>query len=586
MIFTPFTQRSQGLFFLLSLLFAALYAGLVIVPALSHEYAIQDDARQHIFWMQRYIDPALFPNDYIADYFQSVAPWGYRLLYRTLSIFGVAPNIASKIFPLFLSLTAAGYSYYLTVTFFPIPLAGFLSSLLLSQSLWYSHELASATPRGFLYPIFLAFLYYLARGQRRALLVCLLILVGFYPQMALVALGVLALRLVKWQSRPLKLSPKWQDYGFFLFSFVLVASSIFLSKLGTEAGHVVSRIEAMTMLEFQPSGRSEFFTSGFPYWLHGRSGLLHKRTFVPPTVLAGLALPFWRWLPGHGTRFKSLHPSIFVLVQLLVASLGLYVLAHGFLFSLHLPNRYTSHSLRIAISIAAGINWSVLLVSLWASDRSARGTLLPSSTPNSPPSRSASMPIARLGSGLIFLLLVLYPFLLLPGFPKVGYLNREVNRPLYEYLEAQPKDTLVAALSVEASDIPSLARRSVLVSSEHAIPYHLNYYRLFRERAIALITAQYTPDPDVVRAFINRYGVDLWLLDRAAFQADYLRRNKWIRQYQPAAEQAAQALAAGKIPLVQQAISTCTVFTTETLVLLDAQCVGQVGNPPALLSQP
>jgi len=37
---------------------------------------VPDDARQFMFWMQRWFDPALFQHDVIADYFESVAPVG------------------------------------------------------------------------------------------------------------------------------------------------------------------------------------------------------------------------------------------------------------------------------------------------------------------------------------------------------------------------------------------------------------------------------------------------------------------------------------------------------------------------------
>jgi len=52
---------------------------------------VQDDARQHVFWMQRFLDPALFPRDLIADYFQSVAPAGYTAIYQMMAGVGINP---------------------------------------------------------------------------------------------------------------------------------------------------------------------------------------------------------------------------------------------------------------------------------------------------------------------------------------------------------------------------------------------------------------------------------------------------------------------------------------------------------------
>jgi len=73
----------------LSLLIATLYGTLALQPAFSSEYVVQDDARQHVFWMRRFLDPELFPNDIIANYFQSVAPLGYRALYYFMAKLGL-----------------------------------------------------------------------------------------------------------------------------------------------------------------------------------------------------------------------------------------------------------------------------------------------------------------------------------------------------------------------------------------------------------------------------------------------------------------------------------------------------------------
>jgi hypothetical protein len=66
----PSTQPYSypGIFWLShSLTFSVIYAALALGKAFSSEYVVQDDARQHVFWMMRFIDPALFPNDIIAN---------------------------------------------------------------------------------------------------------------------------------------------------------------------------------------------------------------------------------------------------------------------------------------------------------------------------------------------------------------------------------------------------------------------------------------------------------------------------------------------------------------------------------------
>src|SRR3712207_5796362 len=88
------TSKSRlGFWFSLSLTFAAIFALWGLKQGFSSEYVVQDDARQHVFWMQRFLDPTLFPNDLIADYFQSVAPSGYIAVYRLMAALGINPLV-------------------------------------------------------------------------------------------------------------------------------------------------------------------------------------------------------------------------------------------------------------------------------------------------------------------------------------------------------------------------------------------------------------------------------------------------------------------------------------------------------------
>ena len=70
-------DRLWNLSLSISLGFAVFCCYLALREGFSSQWVVQDDARQHVFWMLRYLDPQLFPDDLIADYFQSVAPVGY-----------------------------------------------------------------------------------------------------------------------------------------------------------------------------------------------------------------------------------------------------------------------------------------------------------------------------------------------------------------------------------------------------------------------------------------------------------------------------------------------------------------------------
>jgi hypothetical protein len=197
-----------------SLLFAAICGALGLKKAFRGEYVVQDDARQHVFWMQRFLEPELFPHDLIADYFQSVAPPGYPALYRLMARIGRHPLLFNKLLAAVLGPVTTAYCFGLCVQIFPIPATGFIAASQLNQNLWMTFDLVSATPRAFAYPLFLAFLYYLSR---RSLLPCLaaIALQGlFYPRTAFISAGVLFLQPWKWEGSRPRLSGNRRDYLF------------------------------------------------------------------------------------------------------------------------------------------------------------------------------------------------------------------------------------------------------------------------------------------------------------------------------------------------------------------------------------
>jgi hypothetical protein len=131
--------------FFLSLLFAAVCGGLGLKQALRGEYVVQDDARQHLFWMARFLDPSLFPHDLIADYFQSAAPYGYTTLYRLMATIGLDPLLFGKL----LQWNGAHRHQLLFQPCLQICRAPLriLAAILLNQNLWMKSDLVSGTPR-------------------------------------------------------------------------------------------------------------------------------------------------------------------------------------------------------------------------------------------------------------------------------------------------------------------------------------------------------------------------------------------------------------------------------------------------------
>jgi hypothetical protein len=579
-MFQPTTRvRAHFPWLLAAMTIAAIYGGLMLQQGFATPYTIQDDARQHVFWMQRFGDPALFRGaskggDLIADYFQAVAPAGYTALYRTAAALGLEPLVFCKLLPLPLMVIIGGLGYGIGAQLLPLPIAGFASSVLLSQSVAMTDSVASGTPRAFIYPLFAAFLY--GRLRRSAWICWLaLILQGlFYPQLLLICGGTLALGLLDWKTGrlgALKLTTdrqlRWLCGGG-LVAAILAMLPYALIKHGF--GPVISAAEARQMLEFLPKGRSSFFNDQSPekFWFRGRAGLNLSAALTPATNLLGFGLirSRWRgWPWSKSPLLQALSPEVAVLGQLLIASAACFFAAHALLFKLHLPSRYSGHSLRLVFCAAAGVVLVLVLERLWTGIRSAA---------------ISGQSFRRIGGAVLLSTLVsLLLFLPLAAkrFPASAYFRPE-SEALIDFLRLQPKESLVASLMADTAFIPSLAQRSVLVSPEYAIPYHLGYYREFSKRAAELVEAQFSSDPAVVRRFIDRYGVTHWLLDGDSFRLNVVENDRWIRSFQPATQTAiaqlkAAQLDAKRVPVVKAAIDRCSTFQLDGRIVLDANCI-------------
>lgn len=534
---------------------------MVLHRAFAGEYVVQDDWRQH-FWLRRLLDPQLFPNDLIANYFQSVSPWGFTTVYQIFASLGIDPFLVAKLLPPVLGLITTAYGFALSQQLLPIPFTGFLTALLLNQLIWSHDDIASATPRAFMPPIFLAFLYYLLRREAKgplwkSLLPCgvTIVLEGlFYPQYVFVFAGLLVLTLVHWQQGRLRLSSERRDYWFcgvgLLVAFLVMLPFALSSN---SYGPVITAAEARQLPEFYAEGRGRFFLRdpGL-YWLTGnRSGLFP--TFKPPLMGLGLLLPFLLRFPDRFPLIRQVrHTGI--LLRIVIVAFTLFFAAHALLFKLHLPSRYTNYTLRYVLIFSTAIVLTLLLEAGWRWMQAAPGY------------RTA---IVWGGIGLIGAALLFYPRYI-DNFPADEYRKGQIPE-LYQFFAQQPKDTLIASLSEEVDNIPIFSERSILVGREYAIPYHKGYANQFRQRSVDLIRAHYTRDPAQLANFIQTYGVDYWVVNRRSFRPTFLNGLQF-KQYPDAAAEARQNMEQGPSILADR-LKACTLVQEDSLAVVASDCL-------------
>ncbi|MEO1427764.1 MAG: hypothetical protein AAFV71_01605 [Cyanobacteria bacterium J06633_8] len=566
-------SRKRTIFwFSFSITFAVINAILGLQQAFSSEYVVQDDARQHVFWMMRFLDSNLFPNDFIADYFQSVAPVGYSSIYNWFAILGVNPLFLSKLLPLVLGIISTAYCFALCMRIFPVPITGFIATVILNQNLWMRSDLASATGRAFTYPLMFAFLYYLLSRSLLPCLVSIGLLGVFYPQCVFICAGILIIRIWNWQTGSFRFSQERERYIFCIVGLG-VAFLVMLPYAikSSEFGPVITVNQARQLPELFLGGRSVFFNDNlFYYFLYGRSGIITANLFAPTTIFTALILPFIRQFRTKFPLLRKLNSDVMLLPQILLVSLVMFIASHILLFKLYLPSRYTQYSLIIVLVLYAAITLTIML-----------DTILSIGS-----KQTISYSLTRQFFAISFTvfisitLLFYYPFFI-KNFPKSGYVTG--NFPvLYEFFKKQPKDTLIASIASEADNLPTFSQRSILAAREYAIPWQFGYYQKFRQRTIELIQAEYSSNLADVKNLVQKYGIDFWLLEPETFTPDYIKRSKWLKQYLLSdltedklvklTNGIFQSLQEGNVPALSKMVPNCTVAEIQSFVVVDAKC--------------
>ncbi|MEB3294491.1 MAG: hypothetical protein VKJ24_15145 [Synechococcales bacterium] len=541
----------------LTLAFAILYGIMALFKAFRAEFVVQDDARFYLYWMARLTDPTAMPQDFIADYAQAVTPQGFTLLYRWAAHGGVDPLLFSKCLPFLLGILSALEMYYLAIAIVPIPLTAFLSSLILNQSLWFRDDLASATPRAFIYPCLLFLLYGLVKSRFWMMGLAIALQSFLYPPFTLVCLCLLAVHLwQQWRSHALT-----QELGQRSIGVMAIGIATFLPYLFASGSFapVVSLAEGVKMLEFGSQGRLAYFMgSPWQFILFGEhSGLIPG--MMPPLIWISLLLPVV-WKSAH-LKFQTAKP---LLLNLLLTSVGLWGLAHGVWLRLYFPSRYVNHTFRIAAAIASAIVLTLLIDKSWQLWRD-----------RSQCDRSRNAKLGCIISSVLLLLLVGYPHF--SDFPRTNY-RISTESGLFQTLRNVPNDRLVATLSEVANSIPVFAQRSVFFSREMANPYHLGYYRPLRQRIADALIAQYSPNFQDFATVVQRYGIDYWLVERNGWQPSYLqdKSKRWLSSIEP---EYSKSLMQGRSSWLSQQEHSCQLWQDDRLTLLDTSCLLKQSAP-------
>jgi hypothetical protein len=529
-----------------------------MAPAFEVQDVVHDDARLHLFWMQRFRDPELFRDDLIASYYASVAPFGFQGIYWLLSRV-VDISTASKLLPPVLGIVAALFLYLAVRRLHPSPLAAFAATALVSRYNWEYAALASATPRAFMLPFLTALLWALVTNRRWVSVAIIASTALFYPSGAILGLALLGVRFLRFRSGHPVL-PGGRDLAAFLVAGGLVAGVLLPSQLeGSAYGPVPTAVQARAMPEYGEDGHNEFFAGDwYTFWVTsdtsgfelGVGGVISRDVpLLYEYAILAIPLPVLLLLRRRIPAARRVSAQSMLLVQLLLASFALFGLAHLLFLNLYFPSRYVKWTVPLAVSISAGLVLAILTEEMTRRIRPTRRAL-------------AGWGLA-LGIGVG---LTIYP-----GRFRAKLLP-DPNPALTAYLRDQPKDILIAATPREADFIPLLAGRRVLASREHALAFHLGFYDQMRRRLLDQIAAYYAESPAEIANFAERYGVGLLVVNRFAYDK---RRyaEAWGGNFEPYTSQIPALLEGRREFALADLARRCHTLDSDAVVVVPVSCL-------------
>jgi len=540
-----------------------------LIATLSGPFTIDDDARQLVFWMVRWGDPALFRDDLIADYFASVSPPGFRAAYWLPARLGIDPVLTSKLYPITLNAVMTLYAFRLVLLLSGgrVP-AAVLGAVGLAFAMAWGHMIISGTPRGFGVALLMAFLFYVAGRWTLGATITGALVALTYPPAAALGLAALGLTVFRRRGRA-KLDLSRATVVRILCAGGLSVTILLAAAFDRDYGPIATMEQIKSEPMYRAGGRLPLLDAQGGFRISACGGLLGilpiewcqlaNRRPAAPVLLAILLAALIVAARGVGRRGPpGARPVDWgPPARLFVAGIVLYGVAFVLMLKLHVPSRYAVTPLRL-LAFPSLILFGVLLA-----ERALRSAG-PASASGLTGRQCALLGLAAL---TVASFATLYPL-------DVSRRNVTPRHPaILAYLGSQPKTALVAGMHGMTSNVPSFARRSVLAASEYAIPHDLGYITRYRARADALIEAQYAADPAVLAGFLKRYRVTHLVLDPAEITADGLERVWWRREHATAHRRATQALARGDRPAMLRVIEPCTVFREGALVVIAASCI-------------
>ncbi len=531
-------RRVLGIGLLASTLLAAFGPGLTEhVRFAADPWHFNDDTRQQTWEFLRYRDPALFRDDYIADYYEAAFPRGYWLLYRATARV-LDPRALAKLLP---------YAELVVVTSALMATSGTLGgaaaawgtgALCLSSDL-YLDKMSGGLPRSFAFPLFALMALALVRGQPRWLCAIAVIAAAFYYPAAYVVTFVTGVYLLllpaSWRgaARDWSLSRRaaWLGGAVVSVALLILPAVIAIRSFGPLLGYddvaaypeagpagrldVTNQPAAGTLSDkIRQYAERSLFSAGPPWHFPLRQGAQQPAARRNILIVLGIVLAL-----GTAQLLASTAGAARLLL-LPLAGLTLYGVALVLWPFAYIPTRYLSYTIPVTVHVLL----PTAAVALVAGRR---------------PTRRRTVGAAAFAVALVACA-VLVAGAKGPGHQGITVSVPETERPLHAFLAELPPDVLIAGWPADTIDnVPYVASRRILAGFETHMAFHKAVVEEMRRRVEALIDAYFSSEAEPLRRLRREFGVTHLVMDRAHFGG---RGPHYFAPFDALAERSAAAL--------------------------------------------
>lgn len=483
---------------LVAILSAAVFA-IAHRHAFLSPYVVNDDVRQQLFWMARWLDPSLYPADLLSDYATAYVPPGVKALYFLAATgLGCGPILFSKLLTgalfVLLALALLGIGRRLGDRSL-----GFACAAMAWLMPFFLNNISGGLSRAFAAPFLALFVLAWLRGRGGGMALVLILEALCIPYMAVLCAGCACLEsgLTLLRQRRLGIFP---GKAWHFAALILAAALVWQMQRHFDTagfGPLVTGKALASGPEFTAAGRLDLYPLPNPffdlvYWPFEGIGLFLENGLAAGILSLAVLLP----VLIRGARrapWAAISPKFRPLAFLLAGSLLLYIAARAVALTLFVPDRYSSYTINLlyALGLAICLRWAVASV-IDGKKRAGALVLLV----------AAGLGAWRLTDASLY--------------------DYRAEAPLYAAVARLPKNALLAGNPIVLDNVLTFGRRDVLATYELAHPWSLGYWRRYGPRLTDQAAAYYAKDPATVLAVARTYGLTHMVVREADFTAQAL----------------------------------------------------------------